>query len=331
MTLNNPLILLLILFIPLLVWFKLFKSKQGAMKFSSIAQAQKLRSSLAIKMKHIPLILNITAIILIIISLAKPQKGIEHSIIPTEGIDIILAIDVSTSMLAEDFTINGKRVNRLVAIKPIVKEFINNRTGDRIGIVVFAGKAYTQCPLTLDYSILQQFLGYIQIGMIEDGTAIGSAIATCVNRLKDIPGKSKVIILLTDGRNNMGKIDPLTAAEMAKTFNIKIYTIGAGSSSPAPYPVQDIFGNRIYQRIPLDLDSNTLKEIAKITGGMYFRAANTKSLHNIYEQIDKLEKTKAELKIYMEYKELFPFFLLPGLCMLISGIILSNTWLRKIP
>lgn len=331
MTFNNPLILLLILLIPLYLWYKIRRSREGAILFSSIEQLKKAKPSGTIKLRHLPLYLRSFALFLIIVSLARPQKGIEHTKMPTEGIDIVLALDVSTSMLAEDFTLNGKRANRLAAVKPIVKDFIEGRANDRIGMVVFAGRPYTQCPLTLDYGILLQFLDKVEIGMVEDGTAIGSALATCINRLKDTPGKSKVVILLTDGRNNMGKIDPLTAAETAKTMGVKVYTIGAGTRGMAPYPVTDFFGNKVYQRIPVDIDEDTLKQIAQITEGMYFRATDTESLKEIYREIDQMEKTKVEVKIYMEYKELFIYFLLPGLFLLLLEIAVSNTWLRKLP
>lgn len=331
MKFHDPLILTLILFVPIYIWYKLRNSAEGTMKFSTVEEAKKIMPSLTIKLRHSPLWMRSVSLVLIIIALARPQKGIEHTKMPTEGIDILLALDVSTSMLAEDFTLNGKRTNRLAAVKPIVREFIQNRINDRIGMVVFAGRPYTQCPLTLDYGILFQFLDTIEIGMVEDGTAIGSALATCINRLKDLPGKSKIIILLTDGRNNTGKIDPLTAAEMAKTFGIKVYTIGAGTKGLAPYPVTDFFGNKVYQRVPVDIDEDTLKKIAEITGGLYFRATDTETLQEIYKQIDQMEKTKVEIKIYMEYTELFPYVLLPGLILLLLEIILNNTWFKKIP
>lgn len=326
MIFNDPLALILVLLIPFLR-----RRKGGTVLFSSIDEVKKIKPSTTIRLRHIPLWLRNTALFLIIISLARPQKGIEHTKMPTEGIDIVLTIDVSTSMLAEDFTLNGKRANRLAALKPIVRDFIQGRINDRIGMVVFAGRPYTQCPLTLDYGILLQFLDNIEIGMVEDGTAIGSALATSVNRLVDLPGKSKVAILLTDGRNNMGKIDPLTSAETAKAMGIKVYTIGTGTKGLAPYPVTDFFGNRVYQRVPVDIDEDTLKQVAQTTGGMYFRATDTESLKEIYREIDQMEKTTAEIKIYMEYKELFPYFLLPGLGFLLLEIIISNTWLRKIP
>lgn len=331
MTFNDPLVLLLIFLIPVYIWYKIRRQKEGAILFSNVEQVKKIRPSVSIKLRYIPLYMRCLTIMFIVISLARPQKGIEHTSLPTEGIDIILSVDVSTSMLAEDFTLNGKRANRLAALKPIVRDFIQGRANDRIGMVVFAGRPYTQCPLTLDYGILLQFLDNVEIGMVEDGTAIGSALAICINRLKDIPSKSKVVILLTDGRNNMGKIDSLTAAEMAKAMGVKVYTIGAGTKGLAPYPVVDFFGNKVYQRMPVDIDEDTLKQIAETTGGMYFRATDTESLKEIYKEIDQMEKTEVEVKIYMEYTELFPYFLLPGLVILVLEIFIGNTWLRKIP
>jgi len=317
--------------IPLYVWQAIYKDRKGSIKFSSIAQVKKLKKSLSIRVRYLPLALRSAAILFIIVSLARPQKGIENTRIPTKGIDIILALDLSTSMLAEDFTLHGHRINRLAAIKDVVKKFISERRNDRIGIVVFAGRAYIQCPLTVDYGILLELLDKVKIGMVEDGTAIGEALAVCLNHIKDIPAKSKVIILLTDGRNNMGSIDPLTGAEMAKALGVKIYTIGAGTKGLAPYPMKDFFGNKVYQRMRVDIDEDTLKQIANITGGEYFRATDTKSLKKIYAQINNMEKTNVEVKIYTKYKELFPYFLIPGLFILLSEMVITNTWLRRIP
>lgn len=331
MNLNDPLLLLLLLVIPPYIWWSVRRADRGGMKYSSINQLKKLKPTRTVRLRFVPLALRTITLFLIVISLARPQKGIEHTKMPTEGIDIELIIDVSTSMLAEDFTLGGKRQNRLEVVKSVVQDFIKDRYNDRIGMVIFAGRAYTQCPLTMDYGILLQFLEQAKIGMIEDGTAIGSAIAVGLNRIKDVPAKNKVMILLTDGRNNAGKIDPLTAAEMARTLGVKIYTIGAGSKGLAPYPMQDFFGNRVYQRVPVDIDEATLKKIAQITAGKYFRATDTRSLKEIYQEIDELEKTEVEVKIYMEYTELFPFFLSPGLLLLFLEIIISNTWLRRLP
>lgn len=331
MSLNDPLLLLLLLILPLYIWWSIRRSGKGGMKYSSVSELKKLKPARTVRLRFIPLFLRTAALFLIVVSLARPQKGIEHTKMPTEGIDMELIIDVSTSMLAEDFTLKGKRQNRLEAVKSVVQDFIRGRYNDRIGMVIFAGRAYTQCPLTMDYGILLQFLEQAKIGSVEDGTAIGSAIAVGLNRIKDVPGKTKIMILLTDGRNNAGKVDPLTAAEMARTLGVKIYTIGAGTKGLAPYPTQDFFGNKVYQRIRVDIDEATLKKIAQITGGKYFRATDTKSLKEVYQEIDELEKTEVEVKIYMEYSELFPYFLLPGLFLLIAGVIISNTWLRRLP
>lgn len=290
-----------------------------------------VKPSWSIKARHILIVLRSLVIILLIIGLARPQAGKEETKITTEGIDIALALDVSGSMLAEDFEIRGERHNRLFVVKDVVEGFVKGRKNDRIGMVVFAGMAYTQCPLTLDYGVFLQFLKKVEIGMIEDGTAIGSAIGTCVNRLRESDAKSKVIILLTDGRNNAGEIDPLTAAEIAKTLKMKIYTIGAGTKGLAPFPTTDFFGNKVLKPVKVDVDDKILTEIAKMTGGMYFRATDTESLKEIYAEIDALEKTKVEVKQYTEYKELSPYFTLPAFGLFVLEIILANTRFRKIP
>jgi Ca-activated chloride channel family protein len=264
---------------------------------------------------------------LLIIALSRPQSGRKETEILTEGIDIILTLDISGSMKAEDF----KPKNRLHVSKEVIKEFIKGRENDRIGLVIFAAHAYTQCPLTLDYGVLLSFLDQIDIGLIEDGTAIGTAIATAVNRLKESEAESKVIILLTDGVNNTGKIDPLTAAEIAKTVNIKVYTIGAGIRGHALYPVEDpIFGKR-YVKVPTEIDEMTLTEIARKTGGTYFRATDPEGLKEIYSHISEMETTRVETKDYMKYNELFAWFLFPGIALLSLEIVLSNTRFRKLP
>ena len=271
--------------------------------------------------------MRLLVISLINVGYARQQSGRSEEKVTTEGIDIILAMDISSSMLAEDF----KPKNRIEAAKAVAAEFIKGRQNDRIGLVVFAGQSFTQCPLTLDYGILLRFLQEVHIGMIEDGTAIGMAIGNCVNRLRDSKAKSKVVILLTDGRNNRGELDPLTAARVAKTFDIRIYTIGAGKKGDALYPIEDpIFGKR-YVRMPVEIDENLLKQIASITGGKYFRATDRTSLEKIYADIGNLEKTKIEIKEYTRYKELFSKYLLLALSLLLLEIVLANTKFRKIP
>lgn len=263
-------------------------------------------------------------------ALARPQSGNKTTEVTTEGIDIMLCLDTSGSMQALDFKWDNERQNRLQVVKRVVGNFIKGRTNDRIGMVVFGEAAFTQCPLTLDYGVLLSFLDQVEIGMAGDSTAIGSALGTCVKRLKDLKSKSKVVILLTDGRNNAGSLSPETAAEIATTFSIKTYTVGVGTEGEVPFLVDSIFGKRyVYQRV--DLDEDTLKEIARITGGTYFKATDTKALEAIYNQIDQLEKTKVEVKEYMEYNELFRWFLVPGLACILLEIILANTRFRKIP
>jgi Ca-activated chloride channel family protein len=270
------------------------------------------------------------AMALFILALARPQSGIKSTEISTEGVDIMLCLDTSGSMQALDFKEGGNRVPRLQVVKRVVNDFIKGRKNDRIGMVVFGQEAFTQCPLTLDYGVLLSFLEKVEIGMAGDSTAIGSALAVCVKRLKDLQSKSKVIILLTDGRHNAGSVTPPTAADIAKSFNIKIYTIGVGTEGEAPFLVDSFFGKQyVYQKV--DLDEDTLKDVANRTAGKYFRATNTEALENIYKQIDAMEKTEVKLKEYMEYEELFGWLLVPGLVLLLLEILLANTRLRKIP
>jgi Ca-activated chloride channel family protein len=290
-----------------------------------------LQQTFKVRLSRSLIILRIAALLLIVLALSRPRSVIEETKIRTEGIDIVLAIDTSTSMLAEDFTLGRRRESRLEVVKSVVKDFISRRQSDRIGIVAFASRAYTVSPLTLDYEWLMQNLERVKTGMIEDGTAIGSGLSAALNRLKDTDAKSKVVILLTDGRNNAGRISPLTAAEAANALNIKVYTIGAGTKGLAPYPAKDIFGNKVYQSLKVDIDDETLKKIAEKTGAEYFRATDTESLKDIYKQIDELEKTEIEETGYREYRELFHLFLLPGVALLFMEIMISNTILRRVP
>ncbi|MGR3310225.1 MAG: vWA domain-containing protein [Candidatus Brocadiales bacterium] len=323
--------MILAVLVPLIIFNYFWRWGSGSIRFSSVSIFKKITPTWATIARHTLIFLRAFVILLLIVALARPQSGEELTKIRTEGIDIILALDVSSSMLAEDFTIGGKRYNRLHVVKEAVKDFIKGREDDRIGMVVFAGRAYTQCPLTLDYGVLLQFLRKVEIGMVEDGTAIGSAIGVCVDRLRKTEAKSKVLILLTDGRNNAGEIDPATAAEIAKTFKIKIYTIGAGTRGPVPFPAEDMFGNKILVSRKIDIDDDTLTQIATTTGGQYFRATDTNSLKEIYKQIDALEKTKTEVTKYTEYSELFKYLVIPALGLILFEIILANTRFRKIP
>lgn len=267
------------------------------------------------------------AFALFVFALARPQQVTAEKEYQTNGVDIVIAMDISGSMLAEDF----KPENRMVVAKQEAIKFIKGRENDRIGMVVFAKKAYTQCPLTVDYNILTQLIEQIQIGMIADGTAIGMGLATSVNRLRDSKAKSKVIILITDGSNNAGNIDPITAAELAKTFGIKVYSICIGRGGMVPFPVNDpLFGKR-YIQANVEIDEMVLKRISDITGGLYFRARDPRSLSEIYEKINNLEKTEIKVKEYRSYNELFSLFLVPALLILLLEIILSRTVLLKVP
>lgn len=331
MIFHDPLALILLGIIPPLIYFYFRRRETSQVLFPSLHALKKLKPSFFQRYRYVLIVLRSSAIALFVIALARPQYGNEQTKVKTEGIDIVLAVDVSGSMLAEDFEIGGRRYNRLYVIKQVVKDFIQKRTNDRLGLVVFAGRAYTQCPMTLDYGMLLQFLEKVEIGMVEDGTAIGSGIGSSVDRLKNTKAKSKVVILLTDGRNNAGEIDPFTAAEIAKTLGIKVYTIGAGTKGLAPFPAIDLFGNTVMRQVKIDIDDDALREIAKITDGKYYRATDTESLKEIYRQIDKLEKTESEVTQYTEYSELFHYFLFPAFGLLLFELGLTKTKLRKIP
>ena len=331
MSFYSPFILILLPLAGVGVWYAHKKNRKPGLRFSSGELFKGLGSSLKARLASQLYILRIISLVLIILALARPRSPVADSKIQSEGIDIILAIDCSSSMLAEDFKMNGRRQSRVEVVKDVVRDFIKGRHNDRIGIIAFAARAYTVCPLTLDYGWLLDNLSRVKTGLIEDGTAIGSGIASALNRLKDTQAKGKVIILLTDGRNNTGNISPQTASEAAKALKVKVYTIGAGTKGLAPYPVKDFFGNTVYQSIQIDIDEDVLKDIASQTGARYFRATDTASLREIYQEIDKLEKTSMEEKGYLEYKELFPYLLIPGIGLLFLEIFLTNTVLRKIP
>ena len=324
---EDPWFLILFLIIPYLLWKR---KEQATISYSSLEILQNIRAIQVGFLSTIPLVLRLFAISLFIMALARPQEGQKRTEILSMGVDIMLALDTSGSMKALDFIQNDKRDTRLTMVKDVVSKFIENRTNDRMGMVVFGSEAYTQCPLTLDQNILQSFLRKLDIGMAGDSTAIGSAIGIAVKRLKDLKSDSKLIILLTDGRNNAGNLAPLQAAQTAKAFGIKIHTIGVGTRGKAPFLVNSIFGQRyVYQEV--DVDEVTLKEISKITGGQYFRATDLESLKSIYKQIDQMEKSEVKVIDHSEYTELFHYFLIPAVLFLLLEIILSNSLLRRIP
>jgi Ca-activated chloride channel family protein len=323
----NPGFLYLLLLIPALGFYLWWKRKTivADVKYSALRQFSGASPSLRERLSRLPLWLRIAALTAFIIALARPQSVSSGENISTQGIDIVLVSDISGSMLSEDFT-----PNRLEAAKDVADDFIKGRVSDRIGLVVFSAESFTQCPLTTDYAVLRKMLREIKFGMIEDGTAIGLAVANGVNRLKDSKAKSKVMILLTDGVNNRGEIDPISAAKIAATFGIRIYTIGVGAMGSAPYPVQTPFGIR-RQLVPVEIDEKTLTTVADLTGGKYYRATDNQKLKMIYKDIDKLEKTRIEVTAYKRYGERYYSWMWLGLILLATELLLSSSVLKKIP
>ena len=331
MILKTPWVLILIpVFVPLMIW-RYRKTRTPAVRFPSRDLVRRLPQSWKVRLTGLPFVLRVLTVVLFITALAGPRTVLEETKYHFEGIDIMLVLDASRSMATEDFSLLGKRYNRLEISKKVVEEFIDGRQHDRIGLVVFAGLAYTVCPLTKDYAWLKENLQRIDFDLIKDGTAIGSATSTALIRLRESKAKSKVIILLTDGVNNAGSVDPLEAAHAAQAYGVRIYTIGAGTKGYAPYPVEDMFGRTRYQKVLTDVDEDTLREMARITGGKYFRATDTASLRQIYKEIDHLEKTPFEETGYRDYKELFPYVLAAALMLLLMELLLSNTFLMRIP
>ncbi|GGK00530.1 VWA domain-containing protein [Parabacteroides faecis] len=328
MVFANPTYLyLLLLLIPMIGWYiwKLCKSQASLQVSSSEAFDAPGATSWKVYLRHVPFALRMAAIAVLIIILARPQSTNSWQNTSTEGIDIVMAMDISSSMLAQDF-----KPNRLEASKDVAASFINGRPNDNIGLVVFAAESFTQCPLTTDHTVLLNLFKDIQPGIIQDGTAIGLGLANAVSRIKDSQAKSKVIILLTDGVNNAGEIAPVTAAEIAKTFGIRVYAIGVGTQGTAPYPFQTAFGVQ-YQDIPVEIDEPTLKQIASTTGGQYFRATDNSSLKEIYSEIDKMEKTKISVQQYSKKQEEYKNWALLLFALLLVEILLRNTLLRNIP
>ncbi len=324
----HPELLWLLTLVPL---FALLFGKRGAapaLTFSSISLAASLASAKKARPGIFLLLLRLVMFFLLILALARPQQGNSTTEIEASGIDILLAVDVSGSMEAMDFTLAGKPANRLEVVKKVVDEFIQQRPNDRIGLLAFGGRPYLVSPLTLDHNWLQKRLESLQIGMVEDGTAIGSAIGSGTNRLRDKKSKSRILILLTDGMNNSGRVPPLIAAEAAETLAIKVYTIGAGTRGEAPIPVTDPFGKRRLIQARVDIDEETLTKVAELTGARYFRATDTASLEKIYKEINQMETTTRTIKKFEHYRELFPFFILTALILLCAEIALSR---KKLP
>ncbi|HER07875.1 MAG TPA: VWA domain-containing protein [Bacteroides sp.] len=317
-----------LILLPLMVAWYLWRGKRStaSLKISGFENIDPRIRSSRIWLRHLLFVIRLLVVGLIIFVLARPQSANRWEQVTTEGIDIVMCMDVSGSMRAMDF-----RPNRLEAAKSVGIEFVNARQDDRFALVVFAGESFTQCPLTTDRAVVINFLKGIEFGVIEDGTAIGMGLATAVNRIKDSKSRSKVIILLTDGVNNRGDVGPVTAAEIAASFGIRVYTIGVGSHGNAPVPLQDAFGRTVTRNMPVEIDEDVLKRIAETTGGTYFRATDNNKLREIYQQIDQMEKTRLDVKQFSRKKEEYFPFLLSAMLLLLFEILLRYTLFRTIP
>jgi Ca-activated chloride channel homolog len=323
---NPGLLFLLLLIIPAVAWY-ILKSRNvsASVIFSNLQGFKNAKPTYKHFLRHVLFGLRMCAFGLIIIAMARPQSTNKWKDVTTEGIDIMIALDISGSMLAEDF-----KPNRIEAAKEVASEFISGRPNDRIGLVIFSAESFTQCPLTTDHAVLLNLFNGIKSGMIEDGTAIGMGLANAVNRLKDSKSISKVIILLTDGVNNQGSIAPLTAAEIAKVFKIRVYTIGIGTQGVAPYPVQTPYGTQ-YKDMEVNIDEPMLRQISQMTDGKYFRATNNQKLRQIYQEIDKLEKSRVEVREYKKHQDEFFLYASIALLLLLTDLVVRNTVLKSIP
>ena len=324
----SPYFLWLLAVIPLMVVYYVWRTRQGgaSIQVSTIDGVAEAPRTVRYYLRHLPFALRCAAVALLIVALARPQSVDEGSTSNTEGIDIVLAIDISTSMLAQDL-----QPDRIQAAKQVAGNFITDRPGDRIGLVAFAGEAFTQSPLTTDQGTLQTLLGRLRSGVVEDGTAIGNGLGTAINRLRESRAESKVVILLTDGVNNRGQIAPQTAADIARTLGIRVYTIGVGSEGTAPYPAIDVWGNVSFVPMKVEIDEKTLTEIAEKTGGKYFRATDNEKLREIYKEIDRLEKSRVEVEHVTRYEERFGGFALAAMLLLVAEFLMRRIWLRRIP
>ena len=327
----DPWFLLLLLALPVLAWLKGRRGGQPAFLYSSVGLVKGISGVTRSHAQAILAQLRWVALALLIIGLARPQRGASQDPVRASGVDIVVALDLSGSMISEDFIIGQQRVNRLVVAKDVLREFIQKRSNDRIGLVAFARYPYVAAPLTLDHDFLLQQVDRLQLGAVEDGTAIGSGLMAALNRLRDVKARSKIVIVMTDGQNNAGKVPPLTAAETAEALGVRVYTIGVGTRGTAPVPYYDAFGGKKYREVAVDIDEATLQQVAQRTGGAYFRADSTDTLREIYARIDRLERTEATVKKYRYYGEWFPLVVLPGWFLLMLELILSNTVWRRLP
>ena len=325
---KNPELLWLLLVLPAMFGWYLWRLRKDRanLRFSHIGHLSGLKVTMRQRLVHVPMMLRCLTLPVLIVALARPQSSSSWQDVTSEGIDIVISMDISGSMLAEDF-----KPNRLEASKKVAMDFIEQRPNDRIGLVVFAGESFTQCPLTTDHSVIQNLFEGVENGMLEDGTAIGMGLANAVKRLKDSEAISKIVILLTDGENNAGSIAPLTAAEIAKEFGIRVYTIGVGTQGTAPFPMTNMFGQRVYQDVEVRINEELLTDMAEMTGGQYFRATDNASLKKVYEEIDQLEKSKIDVTEFRKRKEEFLPLALVGLFLLSLELLLRNTLLRTLP
>ena len=306
--------------------FFFYQKRRKAIKYPSIQIFRSLKPAKWLWLRHLNFLCRLLALSFFILALARPQSGRDQYKHKTEGLDIMLVIDTSGSMKALDFILEGKRRDRLYIVKQVVSDFVSKRLDDRIGIVVFGTNAFAQAPLTLEHDVLLRYIEGMEIGMAGEATAIGDALGVAVNRIKDISSKNKVIVMLTDGENTAGKLDPKEVAKVAQALGVRVYTIGVGSRGFVPTPTS--FG---YQKEKVDLDESLLQEIANMTGGRYFKASDTKTLIDVYDTIDKLEKTEKEIEVYRNYQERYSFFLWPGLILLLIELLMSITRFRRIP
>ena len=332
MTFTHPYFLLLLLLLPLIAWLKGKRGSPPAFLYSSVKLVEGLTRARRSRAGNFLAALRWLTLAIFIFALAQPRLSKSTTTVKASGVDIVIALDMSGSMISEDFVVSGARVNRFNMARSVVKKFIDQRPNDRIGLVVFASQAFVATPLSLDHDFLQENLDRLEIGAIsENSTAIGDGLATSVNRLRDLKAKSKIVILATDGQNNSGKIEPLLAADAAAALGVKVYTVGIGEQGSAPMPVF-MGGQKVgYQNVPVDVDEDTLQKIADKTGGRYYRADNAEKFQQIYAEIDRLEKTEATVSKYTEFRELFRWFVSGGLALLLLEIILAQTVFRKLP
>jgi Ca-activated chloride channel family protein len=333
MAFAHPYFLLLLLLIPPLAWLKGRRGVPPAFVYSSVQLVRGMQNITRSRSGGFLMSLRWLILAIFIVALAQPRLTKSQTTVKASGVDIVVALDLSGSMISEDFVVRGERVNRFNMARTVLKGFIDKRPNDRIGLVLFATQAYIATPLTLDHDYLQENIDRLEIGNInQNATAIGDGLATAVNRLRDLKSKSKIVILMTDGQNNSGKIDtPLDAAEAAAAVKVKVYTVGIGERGQAPMPARDMFGRKVYQMVPVDVDETTLQKIADKTGGKYYRADNAEKFRQIYDEIDKLEKTEAVVNKYTEYKELFPWLVAAGGALLLLELVLAQTAFRRLP